>query len=355
MVRGTLADGRQVIIPIGRGALCAPPPLARSPKNLLSPWVIRCTQGEEDVLVHVPWWGFKRDKGWLVDLSSRRGHYTGWPAIGLSYTQGVDYKQTCFLHPEAIIVLQVREGHDDVDYGWYVRTRNSRELVQLPVPACVALAYVMSTDQRYRDEELLRTAHKTDRERHVRSSGSTRLAIATYRGYRNRVREASKKDAPAKKRTREEAAPPATCETCVVCLEERESTQVRCRAGTCAAKVCATCHADSRGLCPICDRGSINAVYPCERCYKLTPPQGIRLPVPKLRRSEPCARRATRGSGSAARASPCNKNRASKKSIMRPPWAAGRGSARWPRAYTCARRRPGAAAAARSCAPLAWR
>lgn len=269
MVRGVLTDGRQVIIPIGRGVLCAPPPLARSPKNLLSPWVIRCTQGEEDTLVHVPWWGFKRDNDWLVDLSSKRTEFTGWPAIGLNYAQGVDHKQTAYLHPEAIIVLQVREGHDDVDYGWYVRTRNSRELVQLPVAACCALAYVMRTDRRYRDEELLKTAHKTDHQR-MYIQRFHPLAIATYRGYRNRVREASKKDAPPKKRPREDA-PPATCETCVVCLEERESTQVRCHAGTCAAKVCATCHADSRGLCPICDRGSINAVYPCERCYKLTP------------------------------------------------------------------------------------
>ena len=73
----------------------------------------------------------------------------------------------------------------------------------------------------------------------------------------------------AEERAEERAA--AAPQMCVVCLEERVSSTVRCRGGSCAARVCATCHADARGLCPICDRGPINARYPCVRCMRLTP------------------------------------------------------------------------------------
>ena len=274
VIRGRLIDGREIIMPFGKGALCPPPPLERSPKNLLLPWTLRDEDG--DAQVNIPRWAVARDKGWLVDLRpaarSRNGveHGHGWPALGLGFAHGVTYKQTPFLHPGAIIVLQVREGHDDVDYGWYVRTRNTKELVRVPAAACTALTYMMRTDPVYRDLELLESAHKVGAERNYLPRFHP-LAVATYSGYRNRIKAVTQQAKQAKKRSREEAAPSASCDTCVVCLEERETTQARCHAGTCSAKMCATCHSDSRGLCPICDRGPINAVYPCERCFQLTP------------------------------------------------------------------------------------
>jgi hypothetical protein len=60
-------------------------------------------------------------------------------------------------------------------------------------------------------------------------------------------------------------------ETCIVCLNDHASARERCRGRTCSVKVCAVCHADSRGLCPICDRTAINADYSCGRCYRRTP------------------------------------------------------------------------------------
>ena len=282
VIRGTLRDGRQVVMPFGKGVVCAPPPLARTPKNILSPWTIR-DHRSEGVQINIPWWAIRRDKGWIVDLrrSAQRGGHSGscagWPSIALRFTDGVDFTRTPFLHPRAVIVLQVREGRENADYGWYVRTRGSRELVEVPHEACVALAYVMRSNPAYDDAELLETASKVDQVR-PQPQLFHGIAVAAHGAYRERVREANQAwKAGSKKRLRGAAvlaspprSPPPT-ETCVVCLEECETSPVRCRPGTCSAKVCEVCNSDARGLCVICDRGSINSVYPCGRCFELTP------------------------------------------------------------------------------------
>ena len=60
------------------------------------------------------------------------------------------------------------------------------------------------------------------------------------------------------------------------------------RQGGCSTHVCDGCYADTRGLCPICDRSAINAGYPCAGCGDITTRQnfqlrGIELPdVPEI-------------------------------------------------------------------------
>jgi hypothetical protein len=95
------------------------------------------------------------------------------------------------------------------------------------------------------------------------------LACERFARFRKRAAAAATKDrkrARANKRSYEESAG----ETCVICLEEKASARKRCRHDHCGTHVCNKCHSDSRGLCPVCDRSSINADYPCSSCHKLT-------------------------------------------------------------------------------------
>ena len=288
--RGTLSNGCHVLVPLVTGQLCAPPPLHRSLSNIWSPWTITDRNlGGTPLQVPVPWWSIKRDRLWFVDLTSdakRDGHggeSTGWPDIALGEASNVDHRAPSLLRAGAIIVLQLREGHEDVDYGWYVRTRSGKELVEVPHAACVALVYTMRTDSALSDEALLETASRVE---HLRADTDTSFnhlfsmaygSKGPYGRYKDgryrernlkRGRDVAQRALPMSPQPHQPHQPK---ETCVVWLDDHESSQVRCRAGTCSAKICTTCNADARGLCVICDRGPINSVYPCGRCFTLTP------------------------------------------------------------------------------------
>ena len=58
----------------------------------------------------------------------------------------------------------------------------------------------------------------------------------------------------------------ADAATCAICLCAHPTATARCRHSTCGVPTCATCHADSRGFCALCDREAINAKYRCDGC-----------------------------------------------------------------------------------------
>ena len=250
--------------------LSAAPPAPRNHKGLLSPYTLADGQRE----VHVPFWAIARDHKYMVDLPVGACHGCahgecahGWPSAPS-------------MHPASIVVLAVREGRTDCAHGWYVRLRGGNRLVE--VPRSVRRALI----RRMHDSELLRKSQlvRYNAWAHGNEDGFHEFACERFREYRHRVRAAVQE---SKKRNRcgndepnqgadacpeaEAASPPEPPSTCVVCLDDAVTSRARCREGTCGANVCDVCHADSRGLCPICDRSAINAAYPCGRCYEKTP------------------------------------------------------------------------------------
>ena len=241
------------------GVLSSPPPEPRSHKGLLSPYTLASESGD----VNVPFWAIIRDYKVVVTLpdGACRGcahpdcaH--GWPRVDL-------------LNPAAVVVLRLREGHDDCAHGWYLRAKGGNALVELPRAVRRGLIDLMERHEQLRTSQLLgynAWSHGDEDNFHDQ-------ACERFLEYRCRVRAAVKLSKKRKARGTDQEADYMAGEpdTCVVCLDDGPTARARCRTGTCTAKVCEVCHADSRGLCPICDRTAINADYACGRCYERTP------------------------------------------------------------------------------------
>lgn len=227
--------------------LTTPPATPRDHKGLLSPYTLGSPEGE----VHVPFWAITRDYKQCVHGNIEHG----WPVHGVS------------VGPAAIVVLALRDGHDDCAHGWYVRKTNSSRLAEVPRRVRRDIIEWMRSEEELKDSQLLQyNAHA-----HGDAYGFHERAVERFREYRQRVRAAVRSSKKRKTCDTEADYMAGEPQTCVVCLEDRPTARARCRGGTCTANVCEVCHADSRGLCPICNRTAINAEYPCARCHQRTP------------------------------------------------------------------------------------
>lgn len=251
-------EGRDIVVPSSADALVPPAPPPRDPKNLLSPFVLR---DASRAAINVPWSAIVRNHGRPTAIPTgaclgcdRENCAHGWPGA-------------TDITPGAVVVLRLRSTTSYV-YGWYVRMeRLPSELVRMPAPVVDEMVDLLTSDPALHTSALLRKYQETP------ELGETfhRLALARFADYR-----ASVTSALGKKRRRDEIAPkdsgsaPTAPSTCIICLEEQPTSRQRCRKGTCAQLVCHSCHVDSRGLCPICDRSAINADYPCSGCNKFS-------------------------------------------------------------------------------------
>ncbi|MGZ0213854.1 MAG: hypothetical protein ACKVI4_15380, partial [Actinomycetales bacterium] len=223
-------------------------------KGLLTKYTLHDARDGCDV--HVPFWALARDYERPVELSAAacRGCAHGdcahgWPSMDE-------------FNPAWIIVLKLREDHEDCAVGWYVREKKCTRLIEVPRKMRCAIINSYARDPEMCHSSLLKYNAYSFGE----VGGFHEEACKRFAEYRRRVRAAVKQG--GKRKRCEEPNQHGELHTCVVCLDNRATARARCRGGTCTANVCDVCHSDSRGLCPICDRTAINATYPCGRCYK---------------------------------------------------------------------------------------
>ena len=84
------------------------------------------------------------------------------------------------------------------------------------------------------------------------------------------------------------AVDPSAVGTCVVCLDEKASATARCRSQTCKVLVCDGCHAKTRGMCPLCDRGHMNADFLCAGCGRIEQLSEFGLPCVRCKNTSLC-------------------------------------------------------------------
>jgi len=260
------ASGRDIVLPAHNWTILPPPSMpARDAGGLLSPFTI----GEPSSPVRVPWRAVARDHG-LRDPNLSLGG--AWPH-GRS------------LNPVTIVVLKLR-GHEPAPvYGWFVSVPTpvcAHHLV--PIPHGVALQcldFLRGEPRLMRSTLVTRYALCADATLADTFASVARMRFARFRArveavvraetFHRRFRALGKR--PRVEATDATAEPPVVAadgaRTCVLCFEDKPSAQARCARQTCGAAVCETCHAASRGLCPLCDRSAINADYPCSRCHTL--------------------------------------------------------------------------------------
>jgi hypothetical protein len=258
--------GRNIVVPASGEALAAPSALpARSPRGVLSRLTVRSARGE---LINVPKDAIVRnykqphpvDRAWIRGIC-RGCEYGvcahGWVARDVA--------------PASIVVLRLRNADGFPTFGWYLPFADRpTELVRIPCQIVERLVNLFRDDVDMRQSSLLShyadvvTTMEWDDEPH------TFHAAACERFARFRARVCT---AVAREKKRK-APPPEPMdtdrETCVICLEDQPTARKRCRHSHCGTHVCDTCYANSRGLCPVCDRSHINADYPCSSCHRLT-------------------------------------------------------------------------------------
>lgn len=242
------AGGRDIVLPAHDDALMVPPrPPPRDPRDLFSPYTIGG--------VHVPWKAILRN---YEKVAARVGN--SWARVP---------------YPDEVVVLRLRNDDGAHCYGWFVRlVAAPRKLVMLPLYVAQALGRLMLCDDTLQHSSLCADLWDS-RLVHLQPCGNFyQCAVARFKRYRDVVVAATNQRKRNCKRTRPSAnspvpATPAPAHTCVICLDDKASAQPRCRHDGCGARVCDTCHADSRGLCPICDRSALNADYPCSCCNRL--------------------------------------------------------------------------------------
>ena len=248
--------GRNIVVPCSADALLVPPQLPpRVKSQLFSPFTI--SMPGSDSRAPVPWAAIKRD--YSVDFEPTPGH--GFPL------------------PEAIVVLRLRGSNGDCVFGWYVRlSRAPRRLVRVSPTACCDLTSYMADDPLLSESSLLDRYTDVGLDHLMAGRTFNSVAFASFTNLKTQIQRASTHTTPArKKRKHTDDSPPPTetvptnLNTCVICLEEEPTSEVRCRHSSCRAHVCASCHSHTRGLCPVCDRAAINADYPCSHCNALFP------------------------------------------------------------------------------------
>lgn len=255
-------SGRNIVLPASREALKAPSTLPeRSPKGLLSKLTLTNAIGDK---INVPKSAIVRDHNHVTPAITYNGVCRGCE-FGTCPHGWADP------HPTAIVVLQLRNDNGFNSYGWYVRfTDHPTRLVRVPDAIIKRMSLELAADSHMRHSTLVTmyedhvTAFDWDEDACFHATACTRFAR-----YRTRVCAAVAKE-KKRKRPLDDDRITRSSETCVICLEERPTARKRCRHDHCGTHVCDTCHSDSRGLCPVCDRSHINADYPCSSCHRLT-------------------------------------------------------------------------------------
>lgn len=250
--------GSRIVVPCADGALVPPPrlPPRQGLVHTFSPFTIG--RG-----VRVPW--------------SAIAHMPGRGQTVCFRPSEVERCST-LPPPECVIVLRVRGCGGD-RFAWFVRYANAgMQLTRLAEPVAVEFLAPGRVDGELAVlVDKFYDSHLTDQD-DIGCKFESVAAARFSRHYRRAAAEAGggvckrKRESPVPASSTVPFSPPVAAiqPTCVVCLDEKPTASARCRHATCAAHVCDVCHADSRGLCPICDRSSINAVYPCACCRRLT-------------------------------------------------------------------------------------
>lgn len=280
--------GRNIVVPATHAALQKPAQLPRrSARGLLSKLTLRDARGKS---IHVPKEAILRSYDRPLDAEEMK-----------NACRGCQFPNCChgwkLPRPDAVVVLRLRENSMGGNvYGWYVLIgNNTTELVRVPAQVSAMLYEMMRAEpqleqsclvQKYPDCALVSDP--------IDATDFHRLACKRFARFRKRAASAalserktaeqdSKKRWRAEDYDKNEYVHPDTADddgyggiadacgrTCVICLEDKLTAGKRCRHDSCGAHVCATCYSEARGLCPICDRSSINADYPCSCCGRLT-------------------------------------------------------------------------------------
>ena len=256
--------GRSIIVPASADALQSPTDLPeRSPRGLLSKLRVVDSDGKA---VHVPKSAIVRDhKQRFLNCHRMLGACRGCE-FGTCPHGWIDP------HPASIVVLKLRNRSGFDAFGWYVRFNDApTDLVRVPTQIIKRIAPEFENDDVMQNSRLVTQYEDCvttmdwddDDDTSFHKTACERFAL-----FRKRAAVAAAKDKKRKRLEQEESSEGG--ETCVICLEERASAQKRCRHVNCGTHVCDACHSNSRGLCPVCDRPSINADYPCSSCHRLT-------------------------------------------------------------------------------------
>ena len=255
--------GRDIVVPASEWL--KPPSVMppRSVKGLLSKLTIRNAEGSA---INVPKSAIVRDYNvpslWtpLAMQGVCRGCEFGTCPHGWAVRD---------IDPAGIVVLSLRSEEGFQVFGWYVRFVDTpKELVRIPETIIAQLADMMENDPVLTHSSLLTRYEDCSITDEAPEPSFHADACKRFARYRTRVCAAYSKDRKRKRPAMDASS--GGGETCVICLEERPSAAKRCRHDSCGTHVCETCHSDSRGLCPVCDRSSINADYPCSSCHRLT-------------------------------------------------------------------------------------
>lgn len=251
--------GRDIVVPAAdwlKPPSTMPP---RSARGLLSKLTIRDAEGKS---INVPKDCIVRNYHTLMPQSS----WTSGVCRGCEFGTCPHGWCTMDIPPAGIVVLRLRDTDGFNKFGWYVRFADrTSELVRLPDVIIFRLASMMEDDPLLNQSTLVTRYEDAVLEDPVNFHSE---ACKRFARYRTRVCVAVAKERKRKRNV--ETPPKGAGETCVICLEEKPTSRKRCRHDSCGTHVCDTCHSDSRGLCPVCDRSSINADYPCSSCHRLT-------------------------------------------------------------------------------------
>ena len=254
-------SGRNIVVPCAPEALRAPSTLpARTARGLLSDLKLVSANGKE---VDVPKSAIVRNHCYTVACDP----YTAPPCRGCEHGTCPHGWSADAVRPEAIVVLQLRDEDNLPIFGWYVCFWDRpTQLVRMPERIIEQLANAFYEDDRIRNSSLV--TQYEDCTTVGLDDNFHEMACKRFARFRKRAAAAALKDSK-RKRDDSEAAGDGVYETCVICLEEKQTAIKRCRHDHCGTHVCMKCHSDSRGLCPVCDRSSINADYPCSSCHRL--------------------------------------------------------------------------------------
>lgn len=243
--------------------------LTRSHHSLLSTYKIK--SGEK--MANVPWASFE----WV---KSKRA--SDLLRVSACTDCSRDDCAKCFekLTAEDIMVVCIHGSSGSKIYQWYVAFKNKDNvLTRVPSQFCAGIVQRSSIAgfcQCGRCKHPLYAMLST-RSR-SRADEFDRRAVAVFTELRNLVN--ATKTAKNNQARRVPCASQSVSnqasfveDTCAVCLEETFVNGDCCVHKRCSVKLCAECHAKTRGLCPLCDRSKLSkaVAFMCHACNEGVP------------------------------------------------------------------------------------
>ena len=221
---------------------------ARSHNNSLSPYYL-LNNGKK---VHVPWCAIARDQ----------------PAVEVEDGARLNARTCTHRH---VVVLRALNTDGEWVHGWFAK-RQSNLLERLTKRIVIQIGVVCSSERP--DSSLLRlypdawySRDSMDFETLAVIRFERKHTLLTEVALRAREETTKEKCKPSRRPTRNSTRTTAKRpreETCTVCMEESiEFSPKRCG---CKTPVCDKCMGSMRGLCPVCDRGVLNAHFECHCC-----------------------------------------------------------------------------------------